>query len=234
MSCKQLVVIGVSTGGPRALRQLFTGMPRLAAGIVLVQHMPKFVNASFRKTLDAMTEMDVVIAEHHSNICMGTIHIAPSEVHLVLRDNQRISLVQGPKVDFVKPSIDVAMISTQRRKGCRVVGIVLTGMGRDGSEGIRHIKEIGGVTIAQDARSCTIYGMPKAAAETGDIDFVLSPEEIRDYLIGWAGISSQTHLPHRKNQLSAIDLKGFAAQDNLELVETQILRNSPEADCQTS
>ncbi len=134
--------------------------------------------------------MDVVIAEHGSGIRAGTVYIAPSEVHLVLVNNQRIRLVDGPKVCFVKPSIDVTMLSVRRRDGQEVTGIVLTGMGRDGSDGIRHIKGIGGVTIAQDAQSCTIYGMPKSAAQTGEVDLIMSPKRVRDHLIRWAGTCS--------------------------------------------
>ena len=216
MPCKKLVIVGVSTGGPRALRQLFTGMPRLEAGIILVQHMPKFINDSFQRTLDALTEMDVVIAQDGSRIDAGTVYLAPSDVHLELINNQRIRLADGPKVCFVKPSIDVTMLSARHRDDQELAAVVLTGMGRDGADGIRHIKRIGGVTFAQDARSCAVYGMPKAAAETGAVDFVLSPEGIRDHLIEWAETAPRADQARLcQTQPPAIGLRRVAVEGNV-------------------
>lgn len=170
------------------MRRLLGGMPRLNAGIVLVQHMPKFINPSVRKTLDGLTDMDVVIADTGNRVDAGTVYIAPSEVHLQILNNERLKLVDGPKVCFVRPSADVTMKSALNRAGFRVIGVVLTGMGKDGAEGIAHIKRIGGVTFAQDEQSSAIYGMPKAAAETGAVDFVMAPEAIQAKLIKMVGV----------------------------------------------
>jgi two-component system, chemotaxis family, protein-glutamate methylesterase/glutaminase len=148
-----------------------------------------FINYSVRKTLDSLTDMDVVIADNGNRLEPGTVYIAPSEVHLELLNNQRVRLVNGPKVCFVRPSADVAMKSAMSKPGLRIIGVVLTGMGKDGADGIVHLKQIGGVTFAQDERSSAIYGMPKAAAETGSVDFVMSPEAIQAKLIKMVGVT---------------------------------------------
>jgi len=182
-----IVVVGSSTGGPKTLRNIFSSLPRLKAGVVLVQHMPKFINDSIKRTLDRVTKMDVVVAEDGQSIEHGKAYLAPSEVHMEIMQNRRIRLRGREKVNYVCPSIDVTMKSLREIPGSRITGIVLTGMGKDGAEGISHIRRIGGTTIAQDEATSTIYGMPKAAVATGSIDYVLSDGEIREKLIQLAG-----------------------------------------------
>lgn len=192
-----IVIIGSSTGGPKILPQILTGLPKLNASIILVQHMRSYINESFRKTLDRNTEMDVRIAEHGDVLNNGEIVIAPSGVHLEIANNKVINLSHGEKVHFVCPSIDVTMKSLRKEKGCTVMGIILTGMGCDGVDGITHIKSIGGMTIAQDEATSVIYGMPKAAYGTGHVDWVLTPMEIREKLLKhyrlWRPLDVSTH-----------------------------------------
>ena len=127
--------------------------------------------------------MTVKIAEDGEMIRDGVIYIAPSEVHLEVRDNRKIRLFKDEKVNFVCPAIDVTMNSLMPWGDDRIIGVILTGMGKDGAQGLLHIKNIGGLTIAQDEESCIVYGMPKVAYETGGVDLVLSPEQIRLKLI---------------------------------------------------
>ncbi|MDY6964721.1 MAG: CheB methylesterase domain-containing protein [Halobacteriota archaeon] len=188
---KNIIVIGVSTGGPKVLGLLFSGLPMLNASIVLVQHMPKFINNSFKDTLSMNTEMQLKIAEDGDVLKEGMVYIAPSDIHLKLSCNLRIRLFHGEKVNSVRPSIDIAMKSVKQLSQNKVIGIVLTGMGRDGSEGISHIKSIGGITIAEDEKSCVIYSMPKAAVETGDVDEILTPEQIQARLIELVGVKKE-------------------------------------------
>lgn len=183
-----IIVIGVSTGGPKILGRLFTDMPKLNAGVILVQHMPKFINDSLRSTLSMNTDMTIKIAEDNDTIEAGNVYIAPSEIHLELEKNSTIKLCEGEKVNSVRPSIDVAMKSIIKIPRKKIVGVLLTGMGKDGAEGISHIKTIGGTTIAEDEGSCVIYAMPKAAIATGDVDFVMKPEEVREKLIELVGV----------------------------------------------
>lgn len=132
--------------------------------------------------------MVVKLAEDGEIIRDGIIYIAPSEVHLELKNNRNIHLFKDGKVNFVCPAIDVAMNSLVPSGNDRIIGVILTGMGKDGAQGLLHIKNIGGLTIAQDEDSSIVYGMPKAAYETGGVDLVLSPELIRQKLIQIVGI----------------------------------------------
>jgi two-component system chemotaxis response regulator CheB len=145
--------------------------------------MPIFINRSVRDSIQRGTTMTVKIAEDGEMIRDGVIYIAPSEVHLEVRDNRKIRLFKDEKVNFVCPAIDVTMNSLMPWGDDRIIGVILTGMGKDGAQGLLHIKNIGGLTIAQDEESCIVYGMPKVAYETGGVDLVLSPEQIRLKLI---------------------------------------------------
>lgn len=187
MNKRNIVIIGISTGGPQTLREFFDGLPLLDASIVLVQHMKKCANKSLCETLNSLTEMEVRIACHGETIKPGVVYFAPSEVHLELINNKIIQLVDGPKVCFVRPAVDVTMKSVRKATGDNITGIIMTGMGKDGTEGLSHIKSIGGVTFAQDENTCVIWGMPKAAINTGNVDYILSPEGIRNKLISQLG-----------------------------------------------
>ena len=180
---KNIVVIGSSTGGPRILESVLRGLPKLSASVILVQHMPKLINRSFADRLNSYTDMEVDVAEDREFIEVGRIYVAPSEVHLELENNRRIRLVSGEKVNFVMPSVDVVMKSLRKNQGDNIVGVILTGMGKDGAAGIAHIKDIGGTTVVQDEKTCMIYSMPEAAVETGRVDSVLTPERIKQKLI---------------------------------------------------
>jgi len=184
-----VVIIGASTGGFKIVRKIFSGLPVLNAGIIIVQHMLGSVNGAFKEKLNGNTEMEVKIAEDGDGIEAGKVYIAPSGLHLRLIDNRKIGLINDGKVNSVRPSIDVTMKSLKSGPEGGIIGVILTGMGKDGVEGISHIKSIGGITIAQDRDTSAIYGMPKAAVETGDVDFALTPEEISDKLIEVVGIT---------------------------------------------
>lgn len=160
------------------LREIFTGMPRVAAAFLLVQHMPAFINERLRNSLDAVTDLDVVMAETGMPLAPGQLVIAPSGQHMKVRNNKSLELVSGEPVCHVCPAADVLMSSFKADPSLRLTGVVLTGMGRDGSDGISHIKRIGGRTFAQNEETAAVYGMPRRAIETGDVDFVGTPEEI--------------------------------------------------------
>ncbi len=179
-----IVMIGVSTGGPIALKRLFAELPPLDAAIVIVLHIPPGMDYKIAVGLDAVASMPVALAEDGEYLRSRRIYFAPGGFHLKLEGNSRIILEEGARVNFVQPSADVAMMSLLKPlKRKRIVGVIMTGMGKDGAEGIRHIKALGGVTIAQDQESSAIYGMPKAAFETGAVDFMCSPDKIGKKLI---------------------------------------------------
>lgn len=180
MQHHNLVVIGSSTGGPKTLEKIFNGFPRINASIIIVQHMPKFINESLCDHLDRVTDMAVKIPGNYEELKSGVCYLAPSEVHLVLENNRQCKLYRGEKVNFVCPSIDVTMNSLMPPIKEQLLGVILTGMGKDGATGLAHIKSIGGHTIAQDQRTSVIYGMPKAAIQTGKVDHVLPANKIQE------------------------------------------------------
>jgi two-component system chemotaxis response regulator CheB len=184
---QNIVIICASSGGPPVLKEIFTGLPKLNCSIVVVQHMPKFVNASFTSHLNAWTAMDVELAEYGDRIEHGKVFVAPTELHIELIDNSKIRLYEGAKYNFVCPSVDITMKSLKRMPGVQFIGIILTGMGKDGAEGIHYLKQIDGITIAQERNSCSIFGMAQAAIATGSIDWILTPEEIKQKLIEVVG-----------------------------------------------
>lgn len=187
MTCQNIIVVGISTGGPSTLKQLFTGMPRLNASILLVQHMPAFINERVRSSLDKLTELDVIIPGNKTELEDGVMYVAPSGVHMVLKKNQFIHLRQGPKVNSVCPAVDTTMLSVEANPEQKLAAVIMTGMGKDGAEGLVHIKNIGGKTMAQDEASCVIYGMPKQAAATNCVDYIAPPEAIQKRLIRLVG-----------------------------------------------
>lgn len=185
---RTIVVIGSSTGGARTLEVVFSQFPLVDAAVILVQHMPHSMNSALCRHIEEISFMDVRVPEDGEEIEHGTIYVAPSDVHLKLVENRTISLFDDAKVQYVRPSIDVAMMSLERRGSDRFAGVILSGMGSDGAEGIRHIKSIGGATFAQALRTCAIHYMPRAAFATGRVDQMLPPEGIRENLIRFAGI----------------------------------------------
>lgn len=185
---KYLIVIGSSAGGPRILKEIFTGMPLLNGSIVIVQHMPIYINQTLSDSLNGFTDMSVEIARDGVMLENSKIYVAPSEVHLELIDNKKIHLFNGEKVNFACPSIDVTFQSLKIEIGTKLIGIILTGMGKDGARGIKHVKSLGGTTIVQDKETSVIFGMPKEAIDTGTVDFILTPDQIREKLIELAGI----------------------------------------------
>ncbi|UFS69889.1 CheB methylesterase domain-containing protein [Geomonas sp. RF6] len=184
MSKRNVVVIGVSTGGPPTLEELFSELPPVKGAIIVVQHVAAIMDSRIAKALDKVSAMPVSLAEDGAFLWDGQVYVAPGGYHLALDKNQQVRLIDGPRVNYVQPAVDVTMMSLDKQFfGGKIIGIILTGMGKDGAEGIRHIKGIGGVTIAQDKETSIIFGMPKAAADTGAVDYVLSPKEIAAKLV---------------------------------------------------
>jgi len=166
------VAIAASTGGPRALSELVPRLPAdLPAAVFVVQHMPPLFTKALAKRLGDMSAIDVVEAHHGDLVRAGAVYIAPGGKHLELErtpDGVRIRLTDGAPVWGVKPAADVLFPAVARTFGPASVGVVLTGMGRDGAEGMRAIHEVGGWTIAQDEATSVIASMPRAAADHAD------------------------------------------------------------------
>ena len=172
------VVIGASTGGPKALVYLIENLPKVFnLPIFIVQHMPKGFTLSFAERLNNLTPASVVEAEDGMRIENGKIYLAPGDFHLRL-ENGKIKLSSEEKIHGVRPAVDYLFTSASDIYKDRLVGIILTGMGRDGTQGMRDIKRAGGSTIAQDEMTSVVFGMPGSAIGAGVADEVLSLEEI--------------------------------------------------------
>jgi two-component system chemotaxis response regulator CheB len=177
-----LVAVTASTGGPQALHQLCCQLPAgLPAGLLIVQHMPATFTASFAQRLDQHSPLHIEEAREGQAIRQGAAYVAPGGRHLVVTGElaqPTLHLLDTPAVNSVRPSADVLMASVAEVAGPLGVGVVLTGMGRDGAEGLARIKEAGGVTLAQDRDSCVVFGMPRAAIDQGVVDEVLPLDEM--------------------------------------------------------
>lgn len=178
-AASRIVIIGSSTGGPKALEEVFAHIPaNLPAGIVVVQHMPKDFTRSFADRLNSLFPFPVKEAQNGDLVENGKVLIAPGDYHLVITPERRVELNQEDRVMFLRPAIDVTMESLPGVYGRNIIGVILTGMGRDGAKGMAKIKQAGGITIAQDQATSTIYSMPKAVAEEGHADYILPLERI--------------------------------------------------------
>jgi two-component system chemotaxis response regulator CheB len=186
---KKVVVIGSSTGGPGALERVVSKLPReLAAGVLIVQHMPPGFTRSLAERLNRISAIDVKEAEDGDVILDGRALLAPGNYHMIVRKGagfaRIVSMSQEPPVHRVRPAVDVTMKSASRVFGSSIVGVVLTGMGSDGAFGLKDIKEQGGRTIACDEKTSVIFGMPKAAIELGCVDRVASLDDIAGDITG--------------------------------------------------
>jgi len=175
------VIIGASTGGPKALQAVLTKIQGdIGVPILVVQHMPKGFTKAFADRLNGICKLKTVEAEDNMQIEKNTIYIAPGGYHMTIGDGNRIKNNQEPSIWGVRPAVDKLFESAVRVYGGNLLSVILTGMGRDGSAGTVLVKDAGGITISEDEATCTIYGMPKAAYETGKVDIVLPLTDIPD------------------------------------------------------
>ncbi|MCY1082441.1 protein-glutamate methylesterase/protein-glutamine glutaminase [Archangium lansingense] len=172
----KVVAVGASTGGTEALRQVLEPMPPDCPGIVIVQHMPEQFTSAFAKRLHEICRIEVKEAEQGDRVLQGRALIAPGNRHLRVRrtgGHYQVELMDGGRVSGHKPSVDVLFQSVARAAGENGVGVLLTGMGEDGAEGLLAMKLAGAETIAQDEASCVVFGMPRAAIQRGAVDEVV-------------------------------------------------------------
>jgi len=177
----KILAIGASTGGTEALRAVFAQLPGDTPGTVIVQHMPPMFTAAFAQRLNDASRMRVCEAQGGEEILPGLAFLAPGGKHLVIeRSGARYltALRDGPQVHYQKPAVDVLFNSVARCGGANAVGVILTGMGSDGADGLRAMRTNGAHTIAQDEASSVVFGMPKAAIEAGAAVEVASLNDI--------------------------------------------------------
>lgn len=190
---KYIVAIGTSTGGPRALQDVIPYMPEdIPATFLIVQHMPPGFTKSLAVRLNNLSKITVKEAENGDILKPGTAYIAPGDYHMVINrtglDEYIISLNSDPTVSGHRPSVNVMMESIAKIENKNLIAVMMTGMGSDGSEGMKKIKMAGGKTIAQDEESCVVYGMPKAVVNAGIVDSIVPLDRIAAEIIKYMGV----------------------------------------------
>jgi two-component system chemotaxis response regulator CheB len=172
----KILGIGASTGGTEAIREVLTRLPQNTPGTLIVQHMPEKFTASFAERLDQLCAMEVREARDGDPVVPGLALIAPGNFHMVLRRSGAryyVEVKDGPRVHHQRPAVDVTFHSIARTAGANAVGVVLTGMGADGADGLLAMRQAGAHTLAQDEASSVVYGMPKECAKLGACEQVV-------------------------------------------------------------
>ena len=183
---RQIIVIGASTGGIAALRQLIPALPPGLPPIAVVQHIAPFFSRSVAERIDAISAITVREASDDEPLEPGSCLLAPGDRHLAVQRRGgvlRARLVNSPPVHHCKPAVDVLFRSAAEVTGPRTVAVLLTGMGCDGAAGLQMIREAGGTTLAEHQSSCVVYGMPKAAIERGAVDRVVPLPEMAEAIL---------------------------------------------------
>ena len=177
----RIIAIGASTGGTVAIEKILKAMPAGAPAIVIVQHMPQQFTKAFADRLNRLCAIEVKEASDGDDVIPGRALIAPGGFHMLLRKNQagyRVQVKLGPLVCRQRPSVDVLFNSVAQAAGRNAVGVILTGMGNDGAQGMLEMRHAGALNIAQDEASCVVFGMPREAIELGAADHILPLDQI--------------------------------------------------------
>jgi two-component system, chemotaxis family, protein-glutamate methylesterase/glutaminase len=184
--------VGASTGGTEALRVLLQALPADAPGIVIVQHMPELFTKAFANRLDSLCNISVKEAEANDTVIRGRALIAPGNHHMRKRSGARyyVDIKDGPLVCRHRPSVDVLFRSAARYAGQNAVGVIMTGMGDDGANGLLEMKEAGAITLAQDEATSVVFGMPNEAIKRNAVDRVLSLGKIPHAILAYGASDS--------------------------------------------
>lgn len=186
---QKLIAMGASTGGTEALKEVLVRMPQNSPGIVIVQHMPPLFTTAFAERLNRLCSVEVREAKDGDSVLNGQALIAPGNFHMLMRrsgSRYYVNIKDGPMVHHQRPAVDILFNSVAQYAGANAIGVILTGMGADGAQGMLRMKEGGAKTIAQDEASCVVFGMPKEAIRLGAVDRVvpleLIPQEIIHFI----------------------------------------------------
>ena len=185
-STDKIIAIGASTGGTEAIKEVITRFPVATPGVVIVQHMPAGFTKLFSERLNTLCQMEVKEAENDDRVMPGRILIAPGGLHMTLVRSggvYRVQVKPGDTVNGHCPSVEVLMRSVAEYAGANSVGVMLTGMGGDGADGIKAMRDAGARTFAQDEASCVVFGMPKVAWERGGVEKLVPLKEMADVVL---------------------------------------------------
>ena len=169
---EQIVAIGTSTGGTQALEVVLTALPRLTAGIVIVQHMPEMFTEAFAQRLNSLCQIEVLEAKNNDRVIPGRALIAPGGKHMLLKRSGAqylVEVIDGPLVNRHRPSVDVMFRSVAKFAGKNALGVIMTGMGDDGARGLKEMRDAGAYTLGENEDTCVVYGMPKEAMKLGAV-----------------------------------------------------------------
>lgn len=182
----KIIAIGASTGGTEALKDVLVQLPANSPGIMIVQHMPANFTTSFAERLNDLCQINVREAQDGDSVTPGTALLAPGNYHMVMRRSGAryyVNIKSGPLVCYQRPAVDVLFNSVAAYGGANAVGVILTGMGKDGAQGMLKMKEAGALNIAQDEKSCVVFGMPKEAIEAGAVDKVVPLNDVASQIM---------------------------------------------------
>lgn len=178
---EKIIAVGASTGGTEAIKEFLIRLPADAPGIVIAQHMPEAFTKSFAARLDSLCKINVKEAEGNERILPGHAYIAPGHSHLLVKRsgaNYMTELSQSPPVNHHRPSVEVLFRSVAQNAGKNVIGVMLTGMGKDGAIGMLEMRQAGAYNFAQDEATCVVYGMPREAVAVGAVDEIVPIQEM--------------------------------------------------------
>ncbi len=182
----KVIAIGASTGGTEAIRQVLTRLPGTMPPIVVVQHMPQHFTKSFADRLNELCALEVKEAKHGETLRPGKVLLAPGNYHTIVKRSGAtyfVEVKEGPLVFHQRPSVEVMFSSVARFVGRNAIGVILTGMGKDGAEGLLEMRQAGAWTIAQDENTSVVFGMPKEAIALGGVSEVLPLDRIAESLV---------------------------------------------------
>ncbi|MCK0511021.1 chemotaxis protein CheB [Aromatoleum buckelii] len=187
----RIVFIGASTGGTEAIKKILVGLPERSPPILIVQHMPETFTPSFARRLDGLCAPTVKEAEDGEPVLAGNVYLSPGHSHLAIRrtaGSLQCALSRGEAVNRHRPSVDVLFRSAAAEIGTAAIGVLLTGMGKDGAQGLLQMRRAGAWTIAQDHDSCVVYGMPREAASIGAAREIVPLDAIALHVLQRAGL----------------------------------------------
>lgn len=176
---EKIIFIGASTGGPRAIKEVLqTFHKELPTGVLIVQHMPAGFTNSFAKRLNEISAITVKEAREGDSVEPGVALIAPGDYHLILDAKRRVVLLDTPRLHGVRPAVDISLLSVAEHYKEKTIAVILTGMGKDGADGMSKVKQFGGRAIVQDENTSVVFGMPKAVIDSKSVDLILPIEGI--------------------------------------------------------